>query len=96
MSPDIVIKPFISEIESLKWAMQNSVKIIIIEDRLCSTTAAQYLDYYHQHIFSKPKIILIGNEHQSNLNNYHIKKIVPANSSPKLINDIIMQIANEN
>jgi len=94
ISPEFVVKPFISELESLKWAKQNSVKIIILEEQLLTTTAVQYLDYYHQHIFSKPKIILIGNPQQSNLNGYNIKKIVPPNATPKLIYDAIMQISN--
>lgn len=89
--PHLVVKSFISELESLKWAMQNSVKVIVIEDRLVSTTAKQYLDYYHQHIFSKPKIIIVGNAYENSTSNYSVKKVVPENASPKAVHEAIRE-----
>jgi len=86
---DMLVKSFISEVESLKWAAQNSVKIIIIGDKLSSTTAQQYLEYYHQHIFSKPKIFIIGRTDNTTSNNYNIQQMLPENISPKILYETI-------
>jgi hypothetical protein len=77
----LVVKSFISELESIKWAMINTVKILVLEDRLLTTSAQKYLDYYHSHIFSKPKIILIGNSSGIKSSNYTITKQLPENVS---------------
>jgi len=79
----LVVKSFISELESIKWAMTNTIKIIVLESRLLSTNAKEYLDYYHNNIFSKPKIILIGDDLDIRSNNYTITETLPKNIQPQ-------------
>jgi len=81
----LVVKSFISELESIKWAMINSVKIVVLDDMLLSTSAQKYLDYYHNHIFSKPKIILIGNSTNIKSSTYSISKVLPMYVQPKIL-----------
>jgi len=82
---NLCVKSFISELESIKWAMLHSIKIIVIEDTLISTTAKQYLDYYHTHIFSKPKIILVGESSKVKSTQYSINAVLPKNVQPKAL-----------
>jgi len=85
----LVVKSFISELESIKWAMLNTIKVIVLESRLLSTNAKEYLDYYHNNIFSKPKIILIGDDINIKSNNYIITEILPKyTQAPKLIKSL--------
>jgi len=81
----LVVKSFISELESIKWAMINTVKIVVLEDRLLSTSAQKYLDYYHSHIFSKPKIILIGDSSNIKSSNYTISRTLPMYVQAKIL-----------
>ena len=85
----VCIKSFISELESIKWAMSNTVKIIILEDTLASTNAQQYLDYYHTHMLSKPKIILIGDQKAVKSSQYSIHSVLPKHIQPKKLNDTL-------
>jgi hypothetical protein len=89
----LIVKSFISELESIKWAMTNSVKVIILDATLVSTSAKKYLDYYHNNIFSKPKIILIG---QANIksNNYTIDRVVPATVQPQILVKTLKEVIN--
>jgi len=86
---NLCVKSFISELESIKWAMLHTIKIIIIEDTLLSTTAQKYLDYYHTHIFSKPKIILIGNANSIQSTQYSISSVLPKHIQPKTLTDTL-------
>ena len=86
---NLYVKSFISELESIKWAMLNTVKIIVLEDTLISTTAQQYLDYYHSHIFSKPKIILIGNSSNVKQTQYSINATLPKHVQAKQLIDTL-------
>jgi len=86
---NLCVKSFISELESIKWAMLNTIKIIVIEDTLISTTAQQYLDYYHTHIFSKPKIILIGDTKTVQSTQYNISNVLPKHVQPKALIDTL-------
>jgi len=88
----LVVKSFISELESIKWAMINSVKIVVLDDILLSTTAQKYLDYYHNHIFSKPKIVLIGNSTDIKSSTYSISKSLPMYVQPKVLVDSLNQL----
>jgi len=85
----LVVKSFISELESIKWAMTNTVKILVLEENLLTTSAKKYLDYYHSHIFSKPKIILIGNQSGIKSSNYSIAKYLPENVQSKALVDTL-------
>jgi hypothetical protein len=86
---NLCVKSFISELESLKWAMSHAVKIIVIEDTLISTSAQQYLEYYHTHIFSKPKIILMGNSAHIKSTQFTIHSVLPKDVQPRRLIDTI-------
>ena len=88
----LCVKAFVSELESIKWATLNTIKIIVLEDTLLTTSAQNYLDYYHTHIFSKPKIILLGNAQNIKSNNYTIDKNLPKMVSSKLLKDSIHEL----
>jgi hypothetical protein len=88
----LIVKSFISELESIKWAMANTVKVLILESTLMTTTASKYLDYYHSHIFSKPKIILIGDEQNIKSTQYVINKQLPSFVQSKQLASTLKQL----
>lgn len=88
------VKSFINELQCIKWASANTVKAIIIEEVLQTTNAKRFLEYYHKHIFSKPKIILIGNNPNENSKEYTINKVVPPNISAKALSKEITILLN--
>lgn len=90
----MVVKSFISELESIKWAMTNTIKVIILEDTLISTSAKKYLDYYHNNIFSKPKIILIGNNQNIKSASYTISKTLPTGVEPRVLANTLTELMN--
>ncbi len=83
------VKSFIDELQALKWAMTNRVKLIIITENLQLSTPQKFLDSYHNNIFSKPEIILLGSALQKHSKNYFIRKTLPRNASSKMILDSI-------
>ena len=82
---DMKIKAFIDEVTAFKWAMSKPVKIIIIEEYINNTNAKRFLDYYHNAILSKPKIIVIGNSLEISAKKYTISKHLKNASSPKTV-----------
>ena len=79
------VKSFINELQCIKWASLNTVKAIVIEETLQVTNAIKFLDYYHKNIYSKPKILLIGNNSGGHSKDYVIHKTLPANISAKVL-----------
>jgi len=79
------IKAFTDELLALKHAIKNSVKLIILEDRLTITNAKKFLNTYHTTILSKPKIILLGNIGDMHTTNFSIDKTLPLTSSPQTL-----------
>ncbi|MBU1658089.1 hypothetical protein KKG72_03440 [bacterium] len=79
------VKSFIDEKSALKWAMKNSVKVLIIEDKLQKMNAEIFLNVYHKHILLKPKIILVGDKHNTNLDAYSISKLLLSSVSSRVI-----------
>ncbi len=82
---DMKIKAFIDEVAAFKWAMSKPVKIIVIEEYINNTNAKRFLDYYHNAILSKPKIIVIGNSLEISAKKYTISKHLKNASSPKAV-----------
>lgn len=83
-------KAFIDEKSALKWAMKNSVKIVIIEDFLQNTTAQSFLQTFKKHVSLTPQIIIIGEKPKTIP--YTINNILPKNPSSRMINDVIKAI----
>lgn len=86
------VKSFINEVNCVKFAMMYTIKAIVVEEQLQTTNANAFLDYYHSHIFSKPKILLIGNRLSFSPSNYHIEKKVPSNPSPRVVASALKDI----
>jgi BMFP domain-containing protein YqiC len=86
LEKDYKIKSFVDELLALKWSMKNNVKLIIIDEYLSITTAKKFLDAYHTHILSKPKIIIIGEHQELHTKAFSVHKILsPAQSQHALL-----------
>ena len=79
------VKSFIDEKSCIKFSMIYSIKLIVIEEKLRKTDANSFLNYFHSHIISKPKILYIGNTNPKYSSNYHIDKKLPANVSGRVV-----------
>ena len=79
------VKSFINEINCVKFAMMYTIKAIVVEEKLQKTNADIFLDYYHSHILSKPKILYIGNNIPTPSSIYHIDKRLPLNTYPRAV-----------
>jgi hypothetical protein len=77
------VKAFIDEKASLKWAMKNTIKVLIIEERLARMLATTYLKYYKKYILVIPKIIVIGA--QAKVDEYSISKFLPSGISARIL-----------
>jgi len=89
ISQNLGVKTFIDELQALKWAMTNSVKVIIVTQTLQLSSAQKFLDSYHNNIFSKPEIILLGDAPHKHSKHYSIRRILPRNSSTR---DIVQSL----
>ena len=76
------VKAFIDEISALRWAVTHSVKYIVVEEMLQITNAKKFLDAYHNNIFSKPKVIVVGENVVLHSKQYDVAKTFPASLSP--------------
>ena len=83
------VKSFIDEKAAIKWAMKNSVKVLVVEDMLQKTSVENFLNVYHNKILVRPKIILIGNKPKSNSSDYTISKLLLKNVSPRVVSDSV-------
>lgn len=79
------VKSFLDEKAAIKWAMSNSVKILVVEDTLQRVNAEIFLNVYHNNIFAKPKIVVIGNKPRNESNTYSINKLLVKNASSKVL-----------
>ncbi len=68
-------KSFIDERMSLKWAIRNSIQVLILENDLTKMHVESYLSYYKKYVLVIPKIILLGNLKKSD--EYTIHKLLP-------------------
>ena len=86
------VKAFIDELQALKWAMTNSVKIIVITDTLQLSSSQNFLDSYHNNIFSKPEIVFLGHVPEKHSKNYSIRRVLPRNASARVVMQTIKEI----
>lgn len=84
------IKSFIDEKSAIKWAMNNSVKVLILEDLLKTTNAATFLKVYHNNILTRPNIILIGDKPKFSSADYTINKLLAKGISSKILAENVM------
>lgn len=89
----IDIKSFIDEKAALKWAMKNSVKILVIEDELAKIRVDTFLKYYKKYILASPKIILLGNKPKSD--EFTITKLLSKSVSSRVIAKSVKELLCE-
>ena len=89
---EIKVKAFIDEVCAFKWAMLNHVKIVLLEEQLNNMDAKKFLDFYHNAIFSKPKIVLLGTQITLSTKNYAITKRLSAGSSTYTISQTLKDL----
>jgi len=76
-------KTFIDELEAIKWAMKNSVKVLVLEEVLVKVQAERFLEIYAKNVLSKPKIVLIGDKPKNS--KISIEKLVVRNASSRMV-----------
>ena len=77
------VKAFIDEKQALQWAIKNSVKVLVIEDRLSNLQLVTFFKHYKKLVPTVPKIILLGRD--SKLNIYTINEVLPKGVPSKVI-----------
>jgi hypothetical protein len=77
------VKAFIDEKLALQWAIKNSIKVLVVEDRLAKLQLTTFFQHYKKLIPSSPKIILLGRDSKSNI--YPINKVLSKGVSPRVI-----------
>ena len=87
------VKSFINPKSALKWALTNSIKILIVEDVLQQVRIEKFLYIYEKNIFLKPKIILLGNKPKKNP--YSINRLLSKGASAKMIADSVKIVIDE-
>ena len=85
LQKNLNIKAFIDEKSAIVWAKKNTVKILIMEERLRSMSAKRFLDLYQKNVFVQPEIIFLGNKPQSITHKINIE--LSNNVSSKIISD---------
>ncbi len=83
-------KAFIDEKSALKWAMKNSVKVLIIEDRLSRMQVETFLKYYKKYILVIPKLIFLGNSKK--FDEYAISKILSRGISGQIVAKTVKEL----
>ena len=76
-------KSFIDEKSSLKWAIKNSIQVLVLETNLARIQVEAYLNYYQKYVLVIPKIILLGDLKKSEA--YAIHKLLPRGVSSQML-----------
>ncbi len=82
---------FTDEKLALKWAFQNSVKILVISENLQNMTLNGFLKYYQKYSLAESKIILLGN---SNNPHYKISKELTSGIMPHSLAKEVKELIN--
>jgi len=86
-------KSFVDEIAAVKWAMKNSVLVLVVEEQLRKTRVEKFLDLYSKNVLSVPDVIVIGNKPKTNT--IAIKKLVPDGVSPRVLAKAVQLMINK-
>ena len=84
------VKSFIDELSAIKWAMKNSVKVLVLEDELTKVRAGRFLEIYSKNVLSTPKVVLLGDRPQEN--KIPIGKLVARGASPRIVAQAIRDV----
>jgi len=90
---DIFTKSFIDPTKALKWAIKNSIRIIVLENPLPQINIETFLKNYQKYILSVPKIIVLGEKPKSH--DYSITKLLSRNSIPMVVAKNIKELYNK-
>jgi hypothetical protein len=83
LDKNIYTKSFIDPTKALKWAMKNSIRILILENPLPQIQVETFLKNYQKYILSVPNIIILGTKPRSH--EYAITKLLSQNTSPMIV-----------
>lgn len=84
------VKSFVDEKSAIKWAINNSVKILIVEDHLQNVNVDKFLHVYKKHVSITPKIVLLGEKPKAN--SFSINCLLSRNASPKVVAENIRSL----
>jgi len=87
------VKAFVDEIQAIKWAMKNSVKLLLLEEQLSKVGVEKFLSLYNKNVLSTPKIILIGEKPKSTF--VSISHLVSIGSSSRVIAQNVKSLMDE-
>ena len=87
------VKSFINAKSALKWALTNSIKVLIVEDVLQQVKIEKFLYIYEKNIFLKPNIILLGNKPKKSP--YPINRLLSKGASPKAVSDSVKIVIDD-
>jgi len=76
-------KIFIDERDAIKWAMKNSVKVLVLEEKLVKVGAERFLEIYAKNVLSKPKVVLMGDKPKNS--KISISKLISRGASSRVV-----------
>ena len=83
MQKSYEVKTFVDELNAIKWAMKNSVKVLVLEEELVKVRAERFIEIYAKNVLSKPKIVLIGEKPKNS--KLSIEKLLQNGVSSRLV-----------
>lgn len=86
-------KPFVDETKALKWAIKNSVKVLIIEDTLEKMDVVSFFKYYKKYVLITPKVILLGSKPKDSA--ITISKLLSKSITPKVLANNVKELLEE-
>lgn len=84
------VKAFIDEKLALQWAVKNSIKVLVIEDKLTKLQLPTFFKHYKKLVSTSPKIILLGRDSKSHI--YPINKVLSKGVSPRVISTNVQKL----
>lgn len=88
------IKSFIDEKSAIRWAINNSVKVLVLEENLQNTSATRFLEIYGNNVLLSPKVVLIGDKPKLS-ENMKINILLSKNTSLKIIAQNVKSLYDE-
>ncbi len=76
-------KIFVDEREAIKWAMKNSVKVLVLEEQLVKVGAERFLEIYAKNVLSSPMVVLVGDKPKNN--KIPISKLLARGASSRVV-----------
>jgi len=87
------IKSFVDELSAIKWAMKNSVALLIVGEELAKARVENFLDLYNRNVLSSPKVIVLGNKPKTH--SLSVQKLLPDGVSPRVLAKTVEALLNE-